>query len=235
MLVKRNRPRAFEQRAGLSFLHRMTHSMVRAILAASAGAHVVLWLAMWRFLRRTQHEWSKAVIVSTAAPRIGLALSFLGYAGWLLGSLGYAANPRWPFFHPLSPRLFWPRAGLGLLFIGHGLVVWAALSLGPSFGLRPRIIAEHRLVRHGPYRFVRHPLYTGLHALDLGTFVLAPCALFLLSLIAAVVGNTMRARAEERVLLARYGDAYRAYARSVGRFLPKVRRFNRRCAPPPPG
>ncbi len=203
--------------------------MIRAILAVSAGAHALFWFTTWRRLRRTQRGWSKAIIASTAVPRLGLALSLLGYAGWFLGSLSYAVNPTSLLFQVLSPKLFFPRVGLGLLVSGHGLVIWATLSLGSSFGLLPRIIAEHRLIRHGPYRVVRHPLYTGVHALYVGTFLLVPCAFFLLSAIAAVIGNAWRAHAEERLLSAHYGEAYRAYARSVGRFLPKVGLFDRRC------
>jgi len=207
--------------------------MIRTTLAASAGAQALLWLITWRYLRRTQRGWSKEAIASTAVPRLGLALSLFGYAGWFLGSLGYVVNPTSRLFQALSPKLFFPGAGLGLLLGGHGLVIWATFSLGSSFGLRPRVIAEHRLIRHGPYRFVRHPLYAGLHALYVGTFLLVPCALFLLSAIAAAIGNALRAQAEEHVLSARYGEAYRAYARSVGRFLPKVGLFDRRRERPP--
>jgi len=232
MLLSEGRPLRSSRSRGALSLFPDEPSMIRAILAASASAHALLWLATWRFLRRTQRGWSKVPLASADVPRLGFALSLLGYAVWFLGSLGYAANPSWPLFRALSLKLAFPSVGFGLLLGGHGLVLWATLALGPSFGLRPRVIAEHRLIRHGPYRFVRHPLYTGLHMLYVGTFLLVPCALFLLSAIAAVIGNAVRARAEERVLTAHYGDAYCAYARSVGRFLPKVRPITRRGALP---
>jgi len=237
MLMSENRPRALgvlrTARGAHPFSPSEAPPMIRAILAASAGVQVLLWFTTWRFLRRAQRGGANEVIASTAVPRLGLALSFLGYAGWFLGSLGYAANPTWPLFQALSRNLFFPRVGSGLLVGGHGLVIWATLSLGSSFDLRPRLIVGHRLIRHGPYRSVRHPLYTGLQALYVGTFLLVPCALFLLSAIAAMIGNALRAQAEERVLLARYGEAYRAYARSVGRFLPKVDLCSRRRGRPP--
>jgi len=193
----------------------------------SALAQGLFWFTMWYVLRRIQRGWMKTVLVSVDSPKIGLVLSLVGYASWFFGSVMFAIHPASSLFQALSPAVSFPRVGLGLLIGGHGVVIWAALSLGPSFGLRPRVIVEHRLVRHGPYRFVRHPLYTGLHALYLGTFLLVPCGLFLVSFAAALVGNTLRAQAEERLLSARYGEVYRTYAQSVGRFLPRPcpRRF----------
>ena len=200
----------------------MKTNAIGMILAVSASAHGILWIATWSFLRRAQRGWTKAVIARADTPTMGLALSLLGYAGWWLGSAGYAASPTAFPFRTLSPAFCFPRVGLGLLLFGHGLILWATLSLGPCFGLRPQIIAEHRLIQHGPYRFMRHPLYMGLHALYLGTFLLVPCGLFLLSLIVALIGNRQRARAEECALSARYGDAYQTYARFTGRFFPRV-------------
>lgn len=198
------------------------------VLIGGALAQGFFWFAVWLFLRRTQRGWTKTVLLSVDSPKIGLVLSLVGYASWFLGSVMFALYPASSLFRTFSPTVSFPKVGLGLLIGGHGMVVWSALSLGPSFGLRPRIIVEHRLVRHGPYRIVRHPLYTGLHALYLGTFLLVPCGLFLFSFVAALIGNTVRARAEERLLSAHYGEVYRTYARSVGRFLPKicVRKFS---------
>jgi protein-S-isoprenylcysteine O-methyltransferase Ste14 len=100
-------------------------------------------------------------------------------------------------------------------------MLWA---IGGSWGIHPKLLAEHQFIKHGPYRFIRNPLYTGLHLVYLGTFLLVPSWYFLVLLIAAIIGNSIRAGVEERVLLARYQDEYAAYAQSVGRFFPKLMR-----------
>lgn len=237
---------------GLSLAHLLLSkrdrlATMRAFIAASAGLQGLTWLIFWRSLgrhsNRERPQVPRAISESqgissgagaklTFATATPLLLAFGGYVGWFFGSVGYALSPSSSLFRPISPALSSPLVGIGLILCGHGLIVWAACALGSSFGLLPDVRAGHRLVQHGPYRFVRHPLYTGLHALYLGTFALVPSGFFLLCLVAGVIGNVLRARAEEHALIAHYGSAYRMYAQSVGRFLPAPRHFLRRAKRP---
>ena len=59
---------------------------------------------------------------------------------------------------------------------GIGLAVWARLHLGRNWGMPMTQRAEPELVTSGPYRFVRHPIYSGLLAAMLGTALVDTCS-----------------------------------------------------------
>ncbi|MFN0179207.1 MAG: methyltransferase family protein [Gemmatimonadales bacterium] len=115
-------------------------------------------------------------------------------------------------------------AGLGLLG-GAGLLLWWTLaSIGDNISPSTSTRAGARLVTEGPYRFVRHPLYTGgfLAMLGIG---LANQSIPLLAAVPILLWwLPRRVRDEERNLTASYGDAYRAYQTRTGRFLPRLAR-----------
>jgi protein-S-isoprenylcysteine O-methyltransferase Ste14 len=80
------------------------------------------------------------------------------------------------------------------------------------------------LVTGGLYRFCRHPIYLGLLTAIAGYTALLPTPLSLVLLAATYAGVRIQAAAEEAHLARTYGDAYRDYARRVGRFLPRLGR-----------
>ncbi len=125
-------------------------------------------------------------------------------------------------------RLDWGRLPdalqyLGLLLIPLGLAVrsWAILKLGRHFSRTVEIETAHRLITAGPYRWLRHPAYTGMLVVDLG-FGLAlgtlPGAILMLILPAAA--TLYRIHVEEQVLLQALGDEYRQYMQHTWRLFP---------------
>jgi protein-S-isoprenylcysteine O-methyltransferase Ste14 len=112
-------------------------------------------------------------------------------------------------------------AGLGLIVLGVGLAVWSIATLGRHYDLELEIHRDHELVRKGPYRFVRHPIYTGLGLHFFGA-CLATGNLLLIAgtLLVTYPALFLRARTEERLLRERFGAAYDAYAREVGMLVP---------------
>ncbi|MHC4695913.1 MAG: methyltransferase [Planctomycetota bacterium] len=115
--------------------------------------------------------------------------------------------------------------GVGLAGVVAGLMWWTMHALGSNYrgtmGLHP----NHRLVTQGPYRFVRHPMNTVSPLISIVLFlmsanwVVGAGALILIGTISIV-----RAPVEERQLIERFGEEYRAYMRRTGRFLPHLRR-----------
>lgn len=192
--------------------------MVRVILAISVVVHCLMGLIIWLYLQKAQRGWTKHIVASRPSPLLGFVASLSGYLGWFLGSVMEAAG------RGISPPMIWfdERVGAVILFLGHALFGWTLWAIGPSFGFRPQVIAEHRLVTRGPYRFARHPMYTALHTMYLGTFLLVPSWFFLICFGTALVGNVIRAQEEERVLLQRYGQDYVVYQKTTGRFFPKL-------------
>jgi len=117
-------------------------------------------------------------------------------------------------------------APAGLLLGAAGLLVIAVAQrqMGRSFRIGIDD-ARTELVRQGLFARVRNPIYSGLLAILLGVALAVPCAASLLLGGAAVAAIAVHTRLEERHLLAQHGEAYRAYAAEVGRFLPGVGRL----------
>ena len=94
-------------------------------------------------------------------------------------------------------------------------------ALGRQWSLQARVLEDHSLVRQGPYRVVRHPIYTGM----LGMIIAAGLAWshwvgFLVSLLFFAIGTAIRVRSEEKLLRESFGVAFDDYKRSVPAVIP---------------
>jgi len=116
-------------------------------------------------------------------------------------------------------------AGLALWAAGIAVGLWAAQAIG-GYGAFSGVTVEHQLVSDGPYRYVRHPIYTALIAIAVGTMLVFRSYLLLGVAALSIVTHLWWAAAEEKLLSSPegLGDVYRAYASRTGRFLPRVRR-----------
>jgi protein-S-isoprenylcysteine O-methyltransferase Ste14 len=111
--------------------------------------------------------------------------------------------------------------GLALSLYAAGLLLWAPITLGRFLVPYAAVFENHELVTGGPFRFVRHPVYSGNLALFLGSALgMLNIYLFLLWPI-AVLGFIAEARIEERLLRDRFGAVYEAYAERTGGLLPR--------------
>ena len=108
----------------------------------------------------------------------------------------------------------------GLIFL-----VAAQLDLGASWRIGIEDGAKPGLVERGFYRFSRNPIFLALLIVIAGYAALLPTLLSLILLAVQFVGIRLQIAAEEAYLLRSYGEAYRSYARRVGRLLPWVGRF----------
>lgn len=114
-------------------------------------------------------------------------------------------------------------SGICLILLGVTLRTSAARALGPSFSVRLGTRPEQTLVRSGPYRFLRHPNYTGLLAVALGTALSLASPLALAAALGCWLPSVvLRIVREERLMVERFGDAYRAYAAETWRLVPGV-------------
>ena len=119
-----------------------------------------------------------------------------------------------------------PLQWLGLVLVWSGMLVreWAVLSLGRAFTVVVETSPNQSLITAGPYRWVRHPSYTG-SILTVGGFGLAAGSWLGAALAVAILfaGYSYRVHVEERALQDVFGEPYRAYMRRTGRFFPRVR------------
>jgi protein-S-isoprenylcysteine O-methyltransferase Ste14 len=119
--------------------------------------------------------------------------------------------------------------GLAVGLAGVVLLVWACVLLGRFLMHEVAIREDHALVASGPYRFVRHPVYTAYLALLLGSGVASLNVCLLLIWPVSLLGILIQTESEERLLTAKFGRDYERYVGRVGRLVP---RFGRRTAEP---
>lgn len=105
-----------------------------------------------------------------------------------------------------------------------GLILrWYAIAvLGSAFTVKVGIRPDQRVSERGPYRWVRHPSYTGSLLTITGILLCCTNLLSLLAVALPVAGYVYRIRVEERALVALLGDAYRAYMQKTRRLIPFV-------------
>jgi protein-S-isoprenylcysteine O-methyltransferase Ste14 len=122
-----------------------------------------------------------------------------------------------------APALGARIAGVAVMWLGLALRAWAIVTLGRSFRTTVEVDADQAVVSSGPYKWVRHPSYTGL-LLVLAGFGLAAGSW--LSLAAGVLvplpSIVWRIRVEETELSRVLGDAYANYAAGRARLVPRV-------------
>jgi protein-S-isoprenylcysteine O-methyltransferase Ste14 len=118
------------------------------------------------------------------------------------------------------------RLTLCVLFLAlASLLSWTATrALGRHLRLDAAIGHDHELVRAGPYRFLRHPIYTSMFCVVLGTGALiSPPLLLAIAVTVFVAGTEIRVRIEDRLLSSRFGDQFSNYQSSVSAYIPLLR------------
>ena len=129
--------------------------------------------------------------------------------------------------HPISwrngsflPAIWFTVAGLLITIAGLAFAIWARVHLGKNWSGMPTIREEHTIIRTGPYRFVRHPIYSGLilaltgTAIGIGYFIIFCCVILIFGLF------VIKFRMEEKFLLEEFGEEYVRYKRDVKALIP---------------
>jgi protein-S-isoprenylcysteine O-methyltransferase Ste14 len=113
--------------------------------------------------------------------------------------------------------------GIGVFLSGLAMRGWAVHELGRFFKFTVVVQAGHRVVESGPYRWIRHPSYTGLLmaslglGIALGTWLSIPACV-----VPPLIGFSIRLEHEERVLADELGEPYRRYMERTRRLVPGV-------------
>ncbi len=172
-------------------------------------------------------------VVARRREGVGLMLARAGGALALWGSIFvYLLNPGWMAWSvwPLPVWLRWLGVVLGLLTVPAAW--WVFSSLGRNVTETMLTKADHALVTTGPYRWIRHPLYTMGGALFVAVglmsaswFILGGACLAAVlggACLAAVLFRVVLVPMEEQALVAKFGDEYRAYMNRTGGLVPSV-------------
>jgi len=138
-----------------------------------------------------------------------------------------------PMYLLFSPGLFWFHLpipdllrwlGVALGIVSLPFLTWVHHVLDKHWDISLTLREDHKLVTSGPYRWVRHPMYT-VHIVYFFTWVLVSANLLLLiNYLLTIILIFARIPKEEKMLLDQFGDEYRAYMKRTGRLLPRFRR-----------
>jgi protein-S-isoprenylcysteine O-methyltransferase Ste14 len=127
-------------------------------------------------------------------------------------------------FWTRSPQL-WQIAVSFVFFLLACFLSWRAVgSLGKQWRLDAGLSSDHALITSGPYRIVRHPIYTSILLVLWGTGVLiTPPIPLLIATVVAIVGTEIRVRTEDKLLASHFGSEFLEYKRRVAAYVPMVR------------
>ncbi len=178
-------------------------------------------LALIRFYYGWQAAGSGAKILYRRAGKVRTILV------WVLGVLAAAASVLWVIAPgwlawaalPLPMVLRWSGIAVGAITVL--LFFWVHRTLGKNWAMPGEIKERHTLITTGPYRWVRHPMYTTLFVWALAYFLMSANALIGLAWFGLSLVATAMAGDEEAALLETFGEAYQTYLQEVGRFWPR--------------
>ena len=124
-------------------------------------------------------------------------------------------------FWERSPQA-WRIALSILFFLLAGLLSWTgARALGRQWRIDAGLNPDHELVTSGPYRLVRHPIYTSMLCLLCGMgFMVTPLPMLLLSTLVFITGTEIRVRIEDKLLASSFGERFLDYRRRVPSYIP---------------
>ena len=184
-------------------------------------------IAHWPFLLVTVLAWSLFSIYWEAAAKSASAAKssesqtsrgvhvFLVNAAMLLVLIPIRG---WGRFEPALAGIM--GTGLAIQALGILLAVWARVHLGRNWSGAISIKVEHQLVRSGPYKLLRHPIYTGLLTMYLGTALTTGEWHAALGFTLALFAYWRKIRLEEATMDAAFGADYETYRRSTWALIP---------------
>jgi protein-S-isoprenylcysteine O-methyltransferase Ste14 len=188
--------------------------MIDPMWVISWSLVAVGWFAwLYPFLFRAPHHQQRQSITVAGPTRFGLLLEVTA----IFLALVFRQDA------PVDPA----RVTAALTLVAACSVMgWMAVRhLGRQFRLHAGLYHDHELVRTGPYRIVRHPIYTSLMGMLIATMLLLRTELIwvAISLALFIVGTEIRVRSEDALLESRFKESFDAYRKTVSAYIPFVR------------
>jgi protein-S-isoprenylcysteine O-methyltransferase Ste14 len=179
--------------------------VVQLVFALGWTAFWIYWLVAAFSMKRGHVAWSSELRIRAVVVVVVILLTRVGA------------------FHDGTTNSNPWRAGMGLMLFGLGLgfAIWARLHIGRNWGTPMSRKDEPELVTSGPYRLVRHPIYSGILLAGVGSAVALSWAWMIATVLAGVY-FIYAATVEERYLTERFPDTYPMYRRSTKMLVPLI-------------
>jgi protein-S-isoprenylcysteine O-methyltransferase Ste14 len=123
------------------------------------------------------------------------------------------------YFVPHTPEVRW--TGVAIMIVGLAIAVWARVHLGSNWSGVVTLKEGHELIRTGPYRNIRHPIYTGILIGFLGNAIVNGQVRGLIAVAIIWASFFIKARREEAFLAQEFGPKFDEHTQRTGMFLPK--------------
>jgi protein-S-isoprenylcysteine O-methyltransferase Ste14 len=176
------------------------------------GALVLVWAWGWRISKPTSHRPEGLNSMVPYLPvLIGVALLRMHVLpeSWI-------KEPLWPH------SLVLDAAGLAVTVLGAVFAIWSRVTLGRNWSSVPQVKEQHELVVQGPYRIVRHPIYTGLILAVAGTGLALDKRIWLFMVVLIFATYWLKIRVEERLMMETFPEEYPEYRRRVKALIPGI-------------
>jgi protein-S-isoprenylcysteine O-methyltransferase Ste14 len=180
------------------------------------GALWIAWTVYWFVAARDAKEDRRQESAASRASHI-IPLAAAAALLWLPTLPGRFLCGR--FLPDTSATYF---TGLAVLALGLGFSVWARRILGRNWSGIVTVKQDHELVRSGPYRWVRHPIYTGLLLAFAGTAIARGEWRGVAAVLIVLAALWRKLTLEERWMIETFGDAYLRYRGEVRALIPFV-------------
>lgn len=192
-----------------------------ALNLAPAWMRVAFWANFYAWFAVEMWVWLRERRLASGQRRDRGSLIWVVSWIWAGVWIGFTAMYNFSFSAMHPPAASWFALGILCTWLGEAFRLWAIHTLGAFFRVRVEIQAEHRIISHGPYRFLRNPAYTGATLALLGIgLTMRNWTAVLACFFGILIAYARRIRVEQRTLEAHFGDPYRAYIRRTWALIP---------------
>jgi protein-S-isoprenylcysteine O-methyltransferase Ste14 len=187
-----------------------------------AALLVIMFSISGYYRRRANRETGEEVRYGEDEVKWSLWVRTIGALLFYGSMLLYLVYPPLVNWAQVELPLWLRWTGIGLMVVAVPLIYWMFSSLDTN--ISPTVVTreQHTLVTAGPYRWIRHPLYTFATLNFIGLILVAANWFMLVTAIVALWALHVRTPLEEQRLVDAFGDEYRQYMQRTGRYLPKL-------------
>ncbi len=183
---------------------------------------ITCWIIFLGFWLVTAGATKDVAERESRASRLGYALPLMAGAVLLFRGFGDRGYPWGAGRHVLPALTALAWTGVALAILGLMLALWARVTLGRNWSAAVVVRKDHELIMRGPYALMRHPIYTAILVMFLGTALAVGTIEAAAGFLLIAASLWIKLRREERLMMCQFPDEYPAYRRRVKRLVPFI-------------